>query len=252
MFGLGANELVIILIFGFIIFGPDKLPGMAKTIGQAIAKFRNAQAEMSRVIKTEVYDPDAEDPFKNPLDALSKLETQAKKEDRGESFTERKARYDKQRAARKAADERKAELAAKREAEKAAKEAATEAGADYEGINEAGKAAVAAVEAKLVEEKEAKAAEEAQAAKKKPTAEELYGTKPVAKKPKPKKAESESDAKKEAAAQKAAAEPIDKQVEEALDTADSTNASAASDEADSTNASVAPSAAATPEEGKGE
>ena len=123
MFGLGANELVIILIFGFIIFGPDKLPGMAKTIGQAIAKFRNAQAEMNRVIKTEVYDPDAEDPFKNPLDALSKLETQAKKEDRGESFTERKARYDKQRAARKAADERKAELAAKREAEKAAKEA---------------------------------------------------------------------------------------------------------------------------------
>ena len=217
MFGLGANELVIILIFGFIIFGPDKLPGMAKTIGQAIAKFRNAQAEMNRVIKTEVYDPDAEDPFKNPLDALSKLETQAKKEDRGESFTERKARYDKQRAARKAADERKAELTAKREAEKAAKEAATEAGANLEEAREAGKAAVAAVEAKLAEEKEAKAAEEAQATKKKPTAEELYGTKPVAKKPKPKKAEGNTDEDKKAAAKKVAAEPVDKQVEEAVD-----------------------------------
>lgn len=220
MFGLGANELVIILIFGFIIFGPDKLPGMAKTIGQAIAKFRNAQAEMNRVIKTEVYDPDAEDPFKNPLDALSKLETQAKKEDRGESFTERKARYDKQRAARKAADERKAELAAKREAEKAAKEAATEAGAGLEEAREAGKAAVAAVEAKFAEEKELKAAEEAQATKKKPTAEELYGTKPVTKKPKPKKAEGETATKEKEAAKKAAAEPVDKQVEEATDETD--------------------------------
>lgn len=178
MFGIGANELIIILIFGFIIFGPDKLPAMAKTIGQAIAKFRNAQAEMSRVIKTEVYDPDAEDPFKNPLDALSKLESQATKEDRGESFTQRKARYDKQRAARKAAEERKAEQEAKKAAEKAAEEAALERGEGEEAAKEAAKRAGEEAASAVA----AQAAKEADASAKKPTADELYGVKSSAKK----------------------------------------------------------------------
>ena len=228
MFGIGANELVIILIFGFIIFGPDKLPGMAKTIGQAISKFRTAQAEMTKVIKTEVYDPDAEDPFKNPLDALSKLESQAKKEDRGESFTERKARYDKQRAARKAAEERKAELEAKRAAEQAAKDAALEAGQDNEAAQEAAKAAGAAVVAKLAEEKEAKEADEAKSTKKKLSADELYGTKPTVKKPGAKKTGAAAEAKK-TEAKKAADEPVDKQAEEALDEGGSADAEASAE-----------------------
>lgn len=65
MFGIGGFELFLILLFGFLIFGPDKLPAMAKTLGKAIAKFRNAQEEMSGVLKGEmVFDKDAEDPFK--------------------------------------------------------------------------------------------------------------------------------------------------------------------------------------------
>ena len=104
MFGIGANELIISLLFAFLIFGPDKLPGAAKTLGQFIAKFRTAQDEMNKVIREEVYDPKAADPFKKPLDTRQRLEIEASKEDRGESFTARKARYDKQRAAQKAAE----------------------------------------------------------------------------------------------------------------------------------------------------
>ena len=53
---------------------------MAKTIGKAIAKFRNAQEEMSGVLKGEmVFDKDAEDPFKSPLDALDEAAAKAKK-----------------------------------------------------------------------------------------------------------------------------------------------------------------------------
>ncbi len=108
MFGIGANELFLILLFGFLIFGPDKLPALAKTIGQAISKFKNAQEEMNHVIKTEVYDPASSDePFKNPLDVLSKVEDAGKKgaqktgtPEKKESFTERKAKYDKERAER--------------------------------------------------------------------------------------------------------------------------------------------------------
>ena len=78
MFGIGGFELFLILLFGFLIFGPDKLPAMAKTIGKAIAKFRNAQEEMSGVLKGEmVFDEDAEDPFKNPLDALDEAAAKA-------------------------------------------------------------------------------------------------------------------------------------------------------------------------------
>ena len=55
--GIGGNELIIILIFAFLIFGPDKLPDIARTIGRAIAKFRDAQNEVNEVIRQEVYDP---------------------------------------------------------------------------------------------------------------------------------------------------------------------------------------------------
>ena len=129
MFGIGGFELFLILLFGFLIFGPDKLPAMAKTLGKAIAKFRSAQDEMNKVIKEEkIFDPDAEDPFKNPLDALEKMgnaaESGAKnvkkaatstvnaaKDAKQESFSERKARYDRERAARKEAEKAEASKA---------------------------------------------------------------------------------------------------------------------------------------------
>ena len=110
MFGIGGNELILILLFGFLIFGPDKLPAMAKTLGKAINKFRSAQEEMNKVIKTEVYDPTSDEPFKNPLEALSKV-GKDDKEEKTESFSERKAKYDKERAAKKAAEAEKAEKA---------------------------------------------------------------------------------------------------------------------------------------------
>ena len=42
MFGIGGFELFIILLFGFLLFGPDKLPEMAKTLGSALRKFKQA------------------------------------------------------------------------------------------------------------------------------------------------------------------------------------------------------------------
>lgn len=53
MFGIGGFELFLILLFGFLVFGPDKLPALAKTVGQAIAKFRDAQAEMTEQLKLD-------------------------------------------------------------------------------------------------------------------------------------------------------------------------------------------------------
>ena len=143
MFGIGGFELFLILLFGFLLFGPDKLPAMAKTLGKAIGKFRNAQEEMNKVIKNEVYDPDSDEPFKNPLDVMEKAADAGKKAANGaskavnsatkavashsapskaasqqprtvakkESFSERNARYARERAAKQAADAEKAEAA---------------------------------------------------------------------------------------------------------------------------------------------
>lgn len=119
MLGIGATELVLILIFGFIIFGPEKLPAMAKTIGQAIAKFRRAQAEMSNLVKDEVFDPSADDPFKNPLDTLARLDKKAQSLDKEEDPALEQARLERQREAQRRNEERKAQLAAKREQAKA-------------------------------------------------------------------------------------------------------------------------------------
>lgn len=205
MFGIGGFELFLILLFGFLVFGPDKLPAMAKTLGKAIAKFRSAQEEMNKVIKTEVYDPNSDEPFKNPLEVLSQVGAETKKEEKTESFSERKARYDKERAAKKAAEEAKAAEA------KAAAEAAA---ADGESAAAGAAAGAVAAGAKAADAKTTASEAEKPAAKPKPTAEELYGTK-KATKPAAKPAAEEA---------KPAAKPA---AEKAADSASSDSASAA-------------------------
>jgi len=64
VFGIGGNELLIIAVFALIIFGPDKIPEVARTVGKAIQLFKKAQADVEHVIKTEIYPvADLMDPF---------------------------------------------------------------------------------------------------------------------------------------------------------------------------------------------
>lgn len=113
MFGIGGFELFIILLFGFLLFGPDKLPEMAKTLGAALRKFKQAQAEMESVIKEEVLDPDA---------GKKKQSSKPAPSSSTETFAERKARYDKERSERLARTQQEAARAEmkKEAAEKAA------------------------------------------------------------------------------------------------------------------------------------
>lgn len=57
MFGIGEAELVIIVTFAFLLFGPDKLPGMGRTIGRVLRQFRDAQEGFTEVVQSEVIDP---------------------------------------------------------------------------------------------------------------------------------------------------------------------------------------------------
>ncbi|OUN00913.1 MAG: preprotein translocase subunit TatA [Firmicutes bacterium ZCTH02-B6] len=46
MFGIGATELVIILVLALIIFGPGKLPEVGKAIGKGIREFKKATSSL--------------------------------------------------------------------------------------------------------------------------------------------------------------------------------------------------------------
>jgi len=56
MFGLGWQELVIILGIALVIFGPSKLPELGKSMGQAISGFREGANKTRDVAKKELED----------------------------------------------------------------------------------------------------------------------------------------------------------------------------------------------------
>lgn len=115
MFGIGEGELAIIVVFGFLLFGPDKLPQMGRTIGRAIRQFRETQEKMTAVVQSEIIDPVSEAasaPVKPKKTAATDDDSDADEDAaetaapaKKETFAERRARL----AAEKAASEGAAE-----------------------------------------------------------------------------------------------------------------------------------------------
>ena len=135
MFGIGEGELAIIVVFGFLLFGPDKLPQMGRTIGRAIRQFRETQEKMTAVVQSEIIDPVSEaasapvkpkkaaatDDDSDADDDAAETAAPAKKE----TFAERRARLAAEKAASEAAVEGEG-AAEESEAEGAEPAAATE------------------------------------------------------------------------------------------------------------------------------
>ena len=163
MFGIGEGELAIIVVFGFLLFGPDKLPQMGRTIGRAIRQFRETQEKMTAVVQSEIIDPVSEAasaPVK-PKKAAATDDDSDADEDAAETAAPAKKETFAERRARLAAEKAASEGAA--EGEGAAEEPATE-GADAEP------AAVEAVELAPAAEPDPEPAE--------PTTADLYARRP--------------------------------------------------------------------------
>ena len=47
MFGIGAPELLVILVVALIVLGPKRLPEVAKALGKGLAEFRRATSDLT-------------------------------------------------------------------------------------------------------------------------------------------------------------------------------------------------------------
>ena len=162
VFGIGEGELAIIVVFGFLLFGPDKLPQMGRTIGRAIRQFRETQEKMTAVVQSEIIDPVSEaasapvKPKKTAVDDDSDADEDAVETAapaKKETFAERRARL-------------------------AAEKAASEAAAEGEGATEEAEGAEPAAAAEPVVEPEPAAEPEPEPEPAEPTTADLYARRP--------------------------------------------------------------------------
>lgn len=160
MFGIGEGELAIIVVFGFLLFGPDKLPQMGRTIGRAIRQFRETQEKMTAVVQSEIIDPVSE-----AASAPVKPKKAAATDDDSDADED---------AAETAAPAKK-ETFAERRARLAAEKAASEGAAEGEGVVEEAEGAEPAVAADAAEP-EPVAEPEPEPAE--PTTADLYARRP--------------------------------------------------------------------------
>ncbi len=165
VFGIGEGELAIIVVFGFLLFGPDKLPQMGRTIGRAIRQFRETQEKMTAVVQSEIIDPVSE-----AASAPVKPKKAAATDDDSDADED---------AAETAAPAKK-ETFAERRARLAAEKAASEAAAEGESAAEESEAegAEPAAAAEPVVEPEPAAEPEPEPEPAEPTTADLYARRP--------------------------------------------------------------------------
>jgi sec-independent protein translocase protein TatB len=71
MFGIGFQEMLIILVVVLIFFGPKRLPDLAKSLGKGIAEFKKASEEVRKGIEDAVKEESVAETTKPPEDLSS-------------------------------------------------------------------------------------------------------------------------------------------------------------------------------------
>ncbi|MBI2858642.1 MAG: twin-arginine translocase TatA/TatE family subunit [Chloroflexi bacterium] len=53
-FGMGTGEILVILVIALIVFGPDRLVGVARTLGRVVHNVTKAGKDFTRQVEAEL------------------------------------------------------------------------------------------------------------------------------------------------------------------------------------------------------
>jgi sec-independent protein translocase protein TatB len=72
VFGIGATELIVVMVVALLVFGPKRLPELARSLGRGMAEFRRASSDLRQTLQ-EVETPaeslESPEPDRLPSDA---------------------------------------------------------------------------------------------------------------------------------------------------------------------------------------
>ena len=107
MFGIGLPEMIIIAVVALIFIGPDKLPGVLRSIGKGLVELKRATSDVRSTVQEEMHKIEEEielkevresaQDFKNELGGvankvdpltLSKFNTEGQEEEISDSINE--------------------------------------------------------------------------------------------------------------------------------------------------------------------
>jgi len=73
MFDVGFAEIFLLALIGLLVLGPDRLPGVARTIGGFVRKARMSWVSLRNTIESELAEADIAEPIKKTSEELKQI-----------------------------------------------------------------------------------------------------------------------------------------------------------------------------------
>lgn len=73
MFDVGFTELFLLALIGLLVLGPERLPGVARTIGGFVRKARASWISLRNTIESELAEADISEPLKQASDQFKQI-----------------------------------------------------------------------------------------------------------------------------------------------------------------------------------
>jgi len=73
MFDVGFTEIFLLALIGLLVLGPERLPGVARTVGGFVRKARTSWISLRRTIESELAEADIAAPIKKTSDELKQI-----------------------------------------------------------------------------------------------------------------------------------------------------------------------------------